>query len=163
MAYNKGRFYEVESILYKVIWTMSATPDELLQARALLGNALRRMGRTSEAEKELRKAMELSKAQGKGATKAEVLLAMGKLHFRKGYLVVAEELTKEGQQAAREVGNAALAGKALMDLAGIYVMRGNYDAAEPKLQEAIRLFQLAGARSEAVRALHNLGYVFFHK
>jgi len=162
-AFNRGRFYEVESILYRVIWTLGMSPDEHIQARTLLGNALRRMGRTAEAEKELRKALEISTAEGKAATRRDLMLSMGKLHFRKGDLDLANDLLKEAHDGAKEAGDGLLQGKALIDMGNVQIMLGNYKAAELRLQDGVRLIEKHGTKAELMRGLHNLAYVHFHQ
>ena len=161
-AYSRGRFYEVESILYRIIWTMQISPDEHIQARTLLGNALRRMGRTAEAEKELRKALEISTAEGKASTRRDLMLSMGKLHFRKGDLDLANDLLKEAHDGAKEAGDGLLQGKALIDMGNVQIMLGNYKAAELRFQDGVKLIEVNGTMFELMRGLHNLAYVHFH-
>jgi len=162
-AFTRGRFYEVESILYKVIWTMDMSSDEHIQARTLLGNALRRMGRTVEAEKELRKALEISTAEGKAATRRDLMLSMGKLHFRKGDLDLANDLLTEAHDGAKEAGDGLLQGKALIDLGNVQIMLGNYEAAELRLKAGVKLIEAHGTKAELMRGLHNLAYVHFNQ
>ena len=161
-AFNKGRFYEVESILYKVIWTMHVIPDEHIQARTLLGNALRRMGRTAEAEKELRKALEIATAEGKAATRRDLMLSMGKIHFRKGDLDLANDFLKDALNSAREAKDELIEGKALIDLGNVQIMLGNYDVAEVRFRDGTKLIEKVGTKAELMRGLHNLAYVYFH-
>ena len=161
-AYTKGRFYEVESILYKIIWTMPMGPDEHIQARALLGNALRKMGRTAEAEKELRKALEIATAEGKASTKRELMLSLGKIHFRKGDLDLATEFLKDAHDAAEDAGDALLQGKALIDMGNVQILLGNYTIAETRFQEGVKLIEHKGTKVELMRGLHNLAYVHFN-
>jgi tetratricopeptide (TPR) repeat protein len=161
-AFNKGRFYEVESILYKVIWTMHVNADEHIQARTLLGNALRRMGRTAEAEKELRKALEIATAEGKAATRRDLMLSMGKIHFRKGDLDLANDFLKDAHDSAKEAKDELIQGKALIDMGNVQIMLGNYDVAEVRFQDGVRLIEKVGTKAELMRGLHNLAYVYFH-
>jgi|GEM_PF-4481963 len=161
-AFNKGRFYEVESILYKVIWTMHVNPDEHIQARTLLGNALRRMGRTAEAEKELRKALEIATAEGKASTRRDLMLSMGKIHFRKGDLDLANDFLKDAHDSAKEAKDELVQGKALIDLGNVQIMLGNYDVAEVRFQDGVGLIEKVGTKAELMRGLHNLAYVYFH-
>jgi tetratricopeptide (TPR) repeat protein len=162
-AFNKGRFYEVESILYKVIWTMHVNADEHIQARTLLGNALRRMGRTAEAEKELRKALEIATAEGKASTRRDLMLSMGKIHFRKGDLDLANDFLKDAHDSAKEAKDELVQGKALIDMGNVQIMLGNYDIAEVRFQDGVRLIEKFGTKAEHMRGLHNLAYVFFNK
>jgi tetratricopeptide (TPR) repeat protein len=161
-AFNKGRFYEVESILYKVIWTMHVSPDEHIQARTLLGNALRRMGRTAEAEKELRKALEIATAEGKAQTRRDLMLSMGKIHFRKGDLDLANDFLKDAHDSAKDAKDELVQGKALIDMGNVQMMLGNYDVAEVRFQDGVKLIEMVGTKAELMRGLHNLAYVYFH-
>ncbi len=162
-AFNKGRFYEVESILYKVIWTMHVSPDEHIQARTLLGNALRRMGRTAEAEKELRKALEIATAEGKASTRRDLMLSMGKIHFRKGDLDLANDFLKDAHDSAKDAKDELVQGKALIDMGNVQIMLGNYDVAEVRFQDGVKLIEKFGTKAEHMRGLHNLAYVYFYK
>lgn len=161
-AYHDGRYYEAESVLYKLIWTMELNPEDHILARTLLGNSLRKMGRTAEAEKELKKAVEIANQHGRTSTQGDLLLSMGKLRFRKGELEQAIDLLNKAGESYRDMGNNEGIGRVLIDLGMTEVLLGKYEKAERKFKEAISFIRASGDKVELIRALHNLAYVYFH-
>jgi tetratricopeptide (TPR) repeat protein len=141
---------------------MPASPvreESIASARLYLSNALKRLGKLSLAERELRTALR-SVDQLPGALKAQALLSLANLHADQGDLFLAELEAEKAQAFARAEGLDQLTAHILHTLARVLADRGQYAAAIERYREAASFYDRCENYYEATRVRINIGVCF---
>jgi HD-GYP domain-containing protein (c-di-GMP phosphodiesterase class II)/Tfp pilus assembly protein PilF len=134
----------------------------LVDTGAMPGNAAEladaeRVGEWSTALAQYESALLQANERGDFPRAADLLRAIGRLHFERGDYRRARELFGQSLTQAQVIGNAAQMGAALNGLAVVEQFLGNSSEAEEHYREAGRLAELAGDRKLAGLVQQNLG------
>ncbi len=132
--------------------------DRLLVAEARIHQAaaLRRLGKLSLAEQELRRALRNSEALDP-AVRTRALLALSNIHADEGDKILAEIESERAHTMAVEAGLDEMAVMALHTLAHVLAQQNRYLEAIERSREAAELYRRMGSAFEEIRVRINIG------
>ena len=165
MAYRLDRYAEAEALgtlaLNAKVPKGRPTGESTLAFRAatVLGASSLRLGRSDEAHRRLRKALELAKKSANPFDIASALDNLGIIARGRGDLDEALRLYREALLKHREVGDAGGAAICLNNQGVVHILRRELDAAREVLHDASQLCERHGLPSTRVMVEVNLANV----
>lgn len=131
-------------------------PAMIAEARIHQAAALRRLGKLSLAEQELRSALRPAERLDP-ALRARALLALANIHADQGDKFLAELEAERAYQTAKAIEEPRKAAMALHTLAHVLAEQARYAEAIERSHEAVRLYSEAGETTESTRIRVNVG------
>ncbi len=136
---------------------MDAARQEMMaRARINQATALRRLGKLSLAEQELRQALRTTEWLTP-TLQARAMLALANIHGDLGDVFLSELEAQRAYEVARDGSLDQLAGMALHTLARVLHDQGQFSNAIEKYREAARYYAVSGEYFEAIRARISTG------
>ena len=161
-AGDMGRAFAFYERALEILQEMPASAEReesIAVARIYLSNALRRLGKLSLAERELRTALR-SVDRLPAAMKAQALFSLANLHADQGDLFLAELEAERAEALARAEGLDLLSAHILHTLARVLADRGQVLAAIERYRDAASFYDRCEDHYEATRVRINIGVCF---
>jgi tetratricopeptide (TPR) repeat protein len=119
-------------------------PVPRTRALTIYGTALRRSGRTEEAERAFETALALARAQREARLEAGVLLDLGSLRQGQGRMAESRACAEESLRLARGIGDRRLEGGLANNLGILDALQGQYASARARFEAALALHREVG-------------------
>ena len=169
MAYRLDRYAEAEALgtlameAKRPAGRRPGDPNLAFRAATVLGASSARLGRSDEAHRRFRRALELAKKSGSPFDIASALDNLGIIARERGDLDEALRLYREALRKHREVGDAGGAALCLNNQGVVHILRRDLDAASDVLREASQLCERHGLPSTRVMVEVNLANVAMYR
>ncbi len=149
----------------RIATTTNDTQDRLALARLLLtyGDLLLTLGRTSDAEQQLRRSLEIRREAGDTRGEGIALSQLGDILRQRGDLAGAQANYEHFLQTMRAVGDQREEGVALAKLGDILVQRGDLAGAQANYEHYLQTMRAVGDQREEGVALSLLGDILVQR